>query len=447
MSGIKHTGRVGFISLGCAKATVDSERILTGLRVRGYEIADTFESADIVMVNTCGFIEAAIDESLDAIAEAVDRNGQVLVTGCLGARRDLIEKRFPQLLAITGPQSTEQVLNVIDRILPRRHEPYLDVVPPGGIKLTPRHYAYVKISEGCNNHCTFCIIPQLRGRLVSRAANQILEEAEALVSAGVKELLLVSQDSSAYGSDLGYRQSFHGTKPLKSNLIELSKELGKLGIWIRLHYLYPYPHIDRLLPMMCSGEILPYLDVPFQHASPSILKAMNRPAHKEIITERISNWRSLCPDIVLRSTFIVGFPGETEADFDSLLDFLDEAQFNRVGCFAYSAVDGAAANEFPDHVPEEIKNERLERFMQKQAEISYRLQKKKVGKVYEVMIDSVDDARMIARTKGDAPEVDGVVEIDSVIEGVSPGDRIEVRITGCDTHDLFAQPIENQSMP
>ncbi|MBV6449221.1 30S ribosomal protein S12 methylthiotransferase RimO [Nitrosomonas sp.] len=434
--------RVGFISLGCPKALVDSEQILTQLRAEGYEISPSYDDADLVVVNTCGFIDSAVEESLDAIGEALAENGKVIVTGCLGAKEDgdVVKKAHPQVLAVTGPHALPEVMSAIHTHLPQPHDPYTSLIPPQGIRLTPRHYAYIKISEGCNHRCTFCIIPSMRGDLVSRPIHQVMQEAEHLVNAGVKELLIISQDTSAYGVDVKYRTGFWQGRPVKTRLTELAQALGSLGVWVRLHYVYPYPHVDEVIPLMAEGKILPYLDVPLQHANPRILKAMKRPANAENNLARIRQWREICPDITLRSTFIVGFPGETEAEFEELLDFLQEAQLDRVGCFAYSAVEGAAANQLPDAVPEEIKEDRRARFMQLQEEISRQRLVAKVGKTMTVMVDQVTDDDVIARSSADAPEIDGLVYVEDAGE-VQPGDFIEVEITGSDTHDLFAAAV------
>ncbi|HHO81661.1 MAG TPA: 30S ribosomal protein S12 methylthiotransferase RimO, partial [Halothiobacillus sp.] len=410
--------RVGFVSLGCPKALVDSERILTQLRAEGYEISPSYDDADLVVVNTCGFINAAVEESLDAIGEALSENGRVIVTGCLGAREDgdMVRQAHPNVLAVTGPHAYQEVMEAVHQHLPPAHNPFIDLIPAPketdiGIKLTPRHYAYLKISEGCNHRCTFCIIPSLRGNMVSRPIGDVMTEAENLVRAGVKELLVVSQDTSAYGVDTRYKLGFWGGKPIKTRFLELAQALGTLGIWVRMLYVYPYPHVDDVIPLMAEGKILPYLDIPFQHASPRILKAMKRPASSENMLERIRRWREICPQITLRSTFIVGFPGETEADFQSLLDFLEEAQLDRVGCFTYSPVDGAAANELADPVPEAIKQERLDRFMEVQARISAEKLARKIGQTMTVLVDEIDEEGAIARSPADAPEIDGNVFI------------------------------------
>ncbi|HKK04266.1 MAG TPA: 30S ribosomal protein S12 methylthiotransferase RimO [Gammaproteobacteria bacterium] len=429
---------IGFVSLGCPKATVDSERILTQLRAEGYAIVPDYERADLVVVNTCGFIDAAVDESLDAIGEALSENGKVIVTGCLGAKGDIVRQTHPQVLAVTGPHATEEVLSAIHSHLPPSHDPYTSLVPPGGIKLTPRHYAYLKISEGCNHRCTFCIIPALRGDLVSRPVGEVMHEAESLVGAGVRELLVVSQDTSAYGVDIKYRTGFWSGRPLKTRMTELADALGGLGAWVRLHYVYPYPHVDEVIPLMAEGRVLPYLDIPLQHASRAVLKAMKRPADAENVLRRIEAWRNVCPDITLRSTFIVGFPGETEADFEELLDFLRAARLDRVGAFAYSPVEGARANELPGAVPEEVKEERLERFMEVQAAISAEKLQAKVGRQMTVIVDGhTEDGDAIARGPSDAPEIDGVVVVEDAAD-LPVGEFAEVEIVDADEHDLFA---------
>jgi ribosomal protein S12 methylthiotransferase len=429
--------RIGFVSLGCPKALVDSERILTQLRTDGYEITPTYEDADVVVVNTCGFIDSAKAESLDAIGEALDANGRVIVTGCLGAQADSIRKVHPAVLAVTGPEQYEQVIGAVHEHAPlaRVHDPLIDLLPPQGIKLTPRHYAYLKISEGCNHKCTFCIIPSLRGRLRSRPAGSVMAEAERLVAAGVRELLVISQDTSAYGADLKYRTDFWGGRPVRTRLTELCAALGSLGAWVRLHYVYPYPHVDEIVPMMAAGKILPYLDIPFQHGSPRILKLMRRPAAAENTLERIRSWREICPELAIRSTFIVGFPGETEEDFETLLEFLQEAQLDRVGCFTYSPVGGARANALPDPVPEEVKLERESRFMALQAEISQRRLQSRVGQVIDALVDEVTARGAVGRSYADAPEIDGRV----FIRGgghLEPGDFASVLIEAAGKHDL-----------
>ena len=435
----KHTPKVGFVSLGCPKALVDSERILTQLRAEGYLVAPSYEDADLVVVNTCGFIDAAVEESLDAIGEALAQNGKVIVTGCLGAKGSLVQDTHPQVLAVTGPHAVDEVMTAVHAHLPKPHDPYTDLIPPQGIKLTPRHYAYLKISEGCNHRCTFCIIPSMRGDLVSRPVGEVMREAENLVNAGVKELLVIAQDTSAYGVDLKYRTGFWGGRPLKTRMTDLTRALGDLGVWVRLHYVYPYPHVDEVVPLMAQGKLLPYLDVPFQHASPRLLKLMKRPANAENNLERIRRWREICPDLTLRSTFIVGFPGETEAEFEQLLEFLEQAQLDRVGCFAYSAVDGAAANGLPDPVPEESKEMRRARFMAVQEKISAARLKAKIGRTITVLIDALDGDTAIARSAADAPDIDGLVYLRKA-KRFKPGEFVRVHITGSDQHDLTAVP-------
>ncbi|GAB4355853.1 MAG: 30S ribosomal protein S12 methylthiotransferase RimO [Immundisolibacter sp.] len=434
---------IGFVSLGCPKALVDSERIMTELRRRGYALSDSYAGADLVVVNTCGFIDEAKRESLDAIGEALAENGKVIVTGCLGAQAGEILERHPQVMAVTGPHAYAEVVAAVQRHLPpppaRAHDPYTDLLPPQGLRLTPPHYAYLKISEGCNHRCSFCIIPSMRGDLASRPIGEVLTEAQALVDAGVRELLVISQDTGAYGVDLKYRTGFHGGRPLRTDLVTLARELGRLDAWVRLHYVYPYPHVDALIPLMADGLLLPYLDVPLQHASPAILKAMRRPAAVENTLERIHRWRAVCPELTVRSTFIVGFPGETEADFEALLAFLEQAQLDRVGCFPYSAVAGAAANALPGAVPETVKQERLARFMETQAAISARRLQDKIGRTLEVLVDRIDDDGAIARSHADAPEIDGVVYL-SDAEGVAVGDVLLVDVEDADAHDLYAVP-------
>jgi len=432
--------RVGFVSLGCPKALVDSEQILTRLRAEGYDISPSYDGADLVVVNTCGFIDSAVEESLDAIGEALKENGRVIVTGCLGARGDVVQQTHPKVLAVTGPHATDEVMGAIHEHLPKPHDPFTDLVPPQGIKLTPRHYAYLKISEGCNHRCTFCIIPSMRGDLVSRPVGQVLQEAETLVRSGVRELLVVSQDTSAYGVDVKYRTGFHKGRPVKTRMTELVRAMSEFGAWIRLHYVYPYPHVDEVVELMAEGLVLPYLDVPFQHASPRILRAMRRPASAENNLARVRAWRAACPDITLRSTFIVGFPGETEADFEELLGFIEEAQLDRVGCFTYSPVEGATANQLPDPVPEALKEERRARFMEQQAAISARRLEARVGREMTVLVDSVDRRQAVARSAADAPEIDGVVLV-SPAAGLKVGEFARVRITGSDTYDLQAVPV------
>ena len=432
--------KIGFISLGCPKALVDSEQILTQLRAEGYEVSSSYEGAELVVVNTCGFIDDAVQESLDAIGEAMNENGKVIVTGCLGAKGNIVKEKYPNVLAVSGAHALEEVMQAVHQQIPPLHDPYTSLIPPGGVKLTPRHYAYLKISEGCNHSCSFCIIPDLRGKLVSRPVGEILSEAENLVSAGVKELLVVSQDTSAFGVDNSYLTSFYNGRPVKSSFLELARELGQLDAWVRMHYVYPYPHVDKVIPLMAEGLIVPYLDIPLQHASYDILKAMKRPANQENMLKRIHSWREICPDITLRSTFIVGFPGETEQQFNELLDFLREIRFDRVGAFAYSAVDGAQANALDNPVDEELKQERLERFMLCQAEISRDKLAQKIGQVKRVIVDSQDKKGVIARSQADAPEIDGLVFVDN-IEGANPGDFLTVKITDSSEHDLWAEVI------
>jgi ribosomal protein S12 methylthiotransferase len=430
--------KVGFVSLGCPKALVDSERILTELRREGYQVSPSYQDADLVVVNTCGFIDAAKAESLEAIGEALAENGRVIVTGCMGAQPEDIRAVHPAVLAVTGPQAYEQVMAAVHTHLPPvAHDPYLDLVPPQGIKLTPRHYAYLKISEGCNHRCSFCIIPSMRGDLVSRPAGEVLGEAERLVATGVKELLVISQDTSAYGVDLKYRTDFWNGRPVRARLTELARALGSLGAWVRLHYVYPYPHVDEVIPLMAEGLVLPYLDVPLQHGSPRILKLMKRPAATEGTLERLRAWRSICPELTLRSTFIVGFPGETETDFQQLLDFLEQAQLDRVGAFTYSPVAGAAANALADPVPEAVKEERYARLMEHQARISAARLQDKIGRTIDVLIDAVDADGPIGRSASDAPEIDGVVYIDDA-PALKPGDKVRVVVTDADEHDLYA---------
>jgi len=441
---MSHTSpKVGFISLGCPKALVDSEHIVTQLRAEGYEITDSYEDAQLVVVNTCGFIDSAVEESMDAIGEALEENGKVIVTGCLGAKEGVIETAYPNVLAVTGPHAAKEVMQVVHDHLPKPHDPFSDLVPNAGIKLTPKHYAYLKISEGCNHRCTFCIIPSLRGDLVSRDVGEVMQEAENLVNAGVKELLVISQDTSAYGIDVKNRTGFWGGRPIKTHMTALSAALSELGAWTRLHYVYPYPHVDEVIPLMAEEKILPYLDIPLQHASPSILRAMKRPGKIDKTIERIKNWRTICPDITLRSTFIVGFPGETDDDFEQLLDFLEEAQLDRVGAFAYSPVEGAVANELGNFVPEEIQQERLQRFMQLQAQISADKLQKKIGQTMTVLVDNFndDEGLVLARSKADAPEIDGEVILDG-FEDVELGDFVDVKIVAATEHDLIAKPIE-----
>lgn len=440
----KSTPNIGFVSLGCPKNLVDSERILTELRTDGYNIVPSYENVDLVIVNTCGFIDSAVQESLEAIGEALEENGRVIVTGCLGAKEDQIRQVHPKVLEVSGPHSYETVMAQVHKYVPKpEHNPYTSLVPKQGVKLTPKHYAYLKISEGCDHRCTFCIIPSLRGDLESRSITQVLDEAKRLADAGVKELLVVSQDTSAYSMDTqrkegGVKTAFWNGMPIKNDLMTLCKQIGKLGIWVRLHYVYPYPHVDDLIPLMAEGLLLPYLDIPLQHASPKILKAMKRPGKIDRTLERIKQWREICPDLTLRSTFIVGFPGETEEDFQMLLDFLKEAQLDRVGCFKFSPVEGAPATEMADQVPEDVKEERFHRFMQLQQEISAERLKQKIGQTLDVIVDEIDDEGIIGRTKADAPEVDGLVYIENLSgEPVKVGEFIKVTITHSDEYDLW----------
>jgi ribosomal protein S12 methylthiotransferase len=433
-----HTPAVGFVSLGCPKALVDSERIITELKARGYDIAPGYADADLVVVNTCGFIESAIDESLQAIDEAMKENGRVIVTGCLGTHPERILAKHPRLLAVTGPHQYQSVLAAVHEHLPRPHDPHLDLLPAQGIRLTPRHYAYLKISEGCNNKCSFCIIPDLRGKLASRPLDEVLREAEALVRSGVKELLVISQDTSAYGSDIRYRGVSWRGQDYETRFIDLARTLGELGVWVRLHYVYPYPHVDAVIALMVAGKVLPYLDIPFQHASPAVLKRMRRPAHAEDTLERIRQWRRSCPELTLRSSFIVGFPGETYAEFEELLDWLDVAQLDRVGCFKYSPVGGAAANALPDPVPEDVKEERHARFMERAQKISAARLAAKVGKRMRVLVDRIDDGVAIARGPGDAPEIDGIVRIARAAR-LKVGEFANVVVTESAHYDLEAR--------
>ncbi len=440
----KNSPKVGIVSLGCPKALVDSEQIITQLRAEGYTISPSYNQADLVIINTCGFIEEAIEESLDAIGEALNENGKVIVTGCLGAKGDIVKENYPNVLAVTGPHALSEVMQAVHNHLPPEHHPYTSLIPPQGIKLTPQHYAYVKISEGCNHRCSFCIIPSLRGDLDSRQIDGVLKEAENLVSAGVRELLIISQDTSAYGVDTKYRTHFYQGRPVKTRFYDLAKELSQLGVWVRLHYVYPYPHVDEIIPLMSPNGLLPYLDIPFQHASPSILKAMRRPAHSENTLARLNEWRTICPEIKIRSTFIVGFPGETEQDFKQLLDFLEQAQLDRVGCFTYSPVEGAAANQLPGQLPESIKQQRFEQFMALQSQISADKLKQAVGSEQTVIVDHAEEGKIIARTYGDAPEIDGLVVIEESATNVKSGDFIDVKITGSDEYDLYGEtcPVE-----
>ena len=431
---------VGFVSLGCPKALVDSERIITQLRAEGYAMSGSYEGADLVVVNTCGFIDTAVQESLDAIGEALAENGRVIVTGCLGARTDhgesLVARVHPKVLAVTGPHAADEVLAHVHAHLPKPHDPLMDLVPPAGIKLTPKHYAYLKIAEGCNHRCTFCIIPSMRGDLVSRPIGQVMREAENLVRQGVREILVISQDTSAYGVDVRYKLDFVGGRAVKTRMTELVRELARLGAWVRLHYVYPYPHVDEVIPLMAEGKVLPYLDVPFQHSHPRVLKAMKRPASGERNLERIRAWRAVCPELTIRSTFIAGFPGETEAEFEHLLEFLREAQLDRVGCFAYSPVEGAAANDLPGQLPDEVREERRARLMQVQEQISAQRLARKVGSLQRVLIDEAGPGRAVGRTSADAPEIDGVVHVRVGRRRVAVGDFVDVKITAAAEHDL-----------
>ncbi|MEQ1588968.1 MAG: 30S ribosomal protein S12 methylthiotransferase RimO [Gallionella sp.] len=430
--------QVGFISLGCPKATVDSEHILTRLRAEGYLISNSYQDSDIVVVNTCGFIDSAVAESLEAIGEALAKNGKVIVTGCLGAKDGVVQAAHPSVLAVTGPHATDEVMAAVHQHLPKPHDPYMDLVPPQGIRLTPKHFAYLKISEGCNHRCTFCIIPSMRGDLVSRPVGDVMQEAQNLVKAGVKELLVISQDTSAYGVDIKYRTGFWNGRPLKTRMTELAVALGELGVWVRLHYVYPYPHVDEVIPLMAQGKILPYLDIPFQHANQRILKLMKRPGNSDNVLARIKQWREICPDLTLRSTFIVGFPGETEEEFEELLDFLKEAQLDRVGAFKYSPVEGAVANELPDHIPPDVQELRLARLMMLQAEISEQRLQRKIGKTLQVLVDEVDEDGAVARSAADAPEIDGSVFIENAGH-LTVGDIVMVKIIDSDEHDLWAE--------
>lgn len=441
MSKVTPQPKIGFVSLGCPKNLVDSERILTELRTEGYDVVPSYDDADMVIVNTCGFIDSAVQESLEAIGEALNENGKVIVTGCLGAKEDQIREVHPKVLEITGPHSYEQVLEHVHHYVPKpKHHPFLSLVPEQGVKLTPRHYAYLKISEGCNHRCTFCIIPSMRGDLVSRPIGEVLSEAKRLVDAGVKEILVISQDTSAYGVDVKHRTGFHNGEPVKTSMVSLCEQLSKLGIWTRLHYVYPYPHVDDVIPLMAEGKILPYLDIPLQHASPRILKLMKRPGSVDRQLARIKQWREICPELTLRSTFIVGFPGETEEDFQMLLDFLKEARLDRVGCFKYSPVEGADANALPDQVPEEVKEERWNRFMQLQQQISAERLQEKVGREILVIIDEVDEEGAIGRSMADAPEIDGAVYLNGETN-VKPGDILRVKVEHADEYDLWGSRV------
>ncbi len=435
--------KIGFISLGCPKALVDSENILTHLKAEGYDVVNTYNDADLVVVNTCGFIDTAVEESLATIGEALSENGKVIVTGCLGAKEGVVETKYPNVLGVTGPHATQEVLNLIHLHVPQPHDPFVDLVPPQGIKLTPKHYAYLKISEGCNNTCSFCIIPSMRGKLDSYPIGEVLNQAEKLVKAGVKELLVVSQDTAAYGSDQKYVTGFYNGRPVKTKFLDLCQELAKLDVWVRLHYVYPYPHIDDIIPLMAAGKILPYLDIPFQHASPRILKAMKRPGNVNGLLERIANWRETCPDLAIRSTFIVGFPGETEEDFQMMLNFLTTAQLEKVGCFKYSDVEGAGANQLDGHVSEEIKEDRYHRFMQHQQAISLAKLQTKIGKIMPMIVDEVTRKVIIGRSKYDAPEIDGLIYIKNMgqYDQIQVGEIIDVEVIASKDYDLYARPV------
>jgi ribosomal protein S12 methylthiotransferase len=438
--------KVGFVSLGCPKALVDSERILTQLQLDGYEISPNYNDAEVVIVNTCGFIDSAKQESLDAIGEAISENGRVIVTGCMGkgADAEAIQKAHPSVLSVSGPADYDNVLNAVHQFVPptaAEHNPLIDLVPPQGVKLTPKHYAYLKISEGCNHRCTFCIIPAMRGDLVSRPIKDVVVEAKALADAGVRELLVISQDTSAYGIDVKYKLDFIDGEAVETRMQDLAVALGELGVWVRLHYVYPYPHVDKVIPLMAEGKILPYLDIPFQHASPRILKLMKRPGNQEKTLERIKAWREICPDLVIRSTFVVGFPGETEEDFQILLDWLEQAQLDRVGCFKYSPVDGATANDLPDHVPEDIQQDRWERFMQTQQRISTAKLQARIGQIVPIIVDQVTDEEIIARTYGDAPEIDGNIFLPPGYD-LQPGDTLYAEVMSADEYDLYGEPVE-----
>ncbi|AHV35958.1 TPA: 30S ribosomal protein S12 methylthiotransferase RimO [Aeromonas dhakensis] len=442
MSNTKQAPKVGFVSLGCPKNLVDSERILTQLRTEGYDVVPSYDDAELVVVNTCGFIDSAVQESLEAIGEALAENGKVIVTGCLGAKENQIREIHPKVLEITGPHAYEEVLGHVHKYVEKpTHNPFTSLVPAQGVKLTPRHYAYLKISEGCNHRCTFCIIPSMRGDLVSRPIGEVLAEAKRLKEAGVKEILVISQDTSAYGVDVKHRTGFYDGMPVKTSMVALCEELAKLGMWVRLHYVYPYPHVDDVIPLMRDGKVLPYLDIPLQHASPRILKLMKRPGTVERTLERIQKWREICPEITLRSTFIVGFPGETEEEFQMLLDFIDKAELDRVGCFKYSPVEGAKANELPDPVPAEVQEERFQRFMELQQQVSIRKLARKVGKEMLVLIDEVDEEGATGRSAADAPEIDGLVYLNGET-GLKPGDMVKVRIDEADEYDLWASLID-----
>ena len=434
-----HSPKIGFVSLGCPKAGSDSEKMLSKIKAEGYEIAQNYHDSELVIVNTCGFIDSAVEESLDAISEAIDKNGKVIVTGCLGERREVIEKRFDNLLAITGSEAYKEVMDAVHTYAPKPIDPHIDLIPPQGVRLTPKHYAYIKISEGCNHTCTFCIIPSMRGKLVSRPIGEIMQEAENLVRSGVSELIIISQDTSAYGVDMKYRPGFWNGRPIKSDLYHLAKNLSQLGVWVRFHYVYPYPNVDNLITLMAEGNILPYIDVPFQHASPEILKSMKRPANAENNLERIVGWRKICPEIVIRSTFIVGFPGETDEQFENLIEFLEQAKLDRVGCFMYSNVEGAVANTISDQVESDIKQARLDRLMKVQKRISQKKLSEKVGSIQTVIVDEISKDFAVARSYANAPEIDGVIFLENP-SGLEAGDMLDVKIKSSEDYDLYAGP-------
>ena len=434
-----HSPKIGFVSLGCPKAGSDSEKMLSKIKAEGYEIAQNYHDSELVIVNTCGFIDSAVEESLDAISEAINKNGKVIVTGCLGERREVIEKRFDNLLAITGSEAYKEVMDAVHTHAPKPIDPHIDLIPPQGVRLTPKHYAYIKISEGCNHTCTFCIIPSMRGKLVSRPIGEIMQEAENLVRSGVSELIIISQDTSAYGVDMKYRSGFWNGRPIKSDLYHLAKNLSQLGVWVRFHYVYPYPNVDNLITLMAEGNILPYIDVPFQHASPEILKSMKRPANAENNLERIVGWRKICPEIVIRSTFIVGFPGETDEQFESLIEFLEQAKLDRVGCFMYSNVEGAVANTISDQVESDIKQARLDRLMKVQKRISQKKLSEKVGSIQTVIVDEISKDFAVARSYANAPEIDGVIFLENP-SGLEAGDMLDVKIKSSEDYDLYAGP-------
>ena len=434
-----HSPKIGFVSLGCPKAGSDSEKMLSKIKAEGYEIAQNYHDSELVIVNTCGFIDSAVEESLDAISEAIDKNGKVIVTGCLGERREVIEKRFDNLLAITGSEAYKEVMDAVHTHAPKPIDPHIDLIPPQGVRLTPKHYAYIKISEGCNHTCTFCIIPSMRGKLVSRPIGEIMQEAENLVRAGVSELIIISQDTSAYGVDMKYRPGFWNGRPIKSDLYHLAKNLSQLGVWVRFHYVYPYPNVDNLITLMAEGNILPYIDVPFQHASPEILKSMKRPANAENNLERIVGWRKICPEIVIRSTFIVGFPGETDEQFENLIEFLEQAKLDRVGCFMYSNVEGAVANTISGQVESDIKQARLDRLMKVQKRISQKKLSEKVGSIQTVIVDEISKDFAVARSYANAPEIDGVIFLENP-SGLEAGDMLDVKIKSSEDYDLYAGP-------